>query len=422
MKSWASFASCKRTTYAWLPSIPGHWDAARLRRFARIETGGTPSREVAEFWRDGTIPWLSSGEVNKGVIREVDGRITEAGMRSSNAKLLPAGSVVIAMNGQGRTKGTAALLAVPATCNQSIAAAICDSRRLEPRYLHYYAVAKYSEIRGLAGEQRDGLSLADIADIPVPVPPLAEQRTIADFLDRETAKIDTLIAAKRRILRAIEEAVDTEVAEVFAALDAPRVPLKRICSRVDVGIAEAATHAYSLSGIALVRSTNVRANRIDLEHLLYIDPAFASGRASKRLRVGDILTVRTGNAGVSAIVPPELDGAQCFTLLIASLKPCHVPEFYCRYLNSRIARSYFEVEGFGTAQVNISVPILQQLPVPLLERNAQLAAVETLSAALNKRTVVRLAVDKARKKLIEYRSALITAAVTGQIDVRSYKS
>jgi restriction endonuclease S subunit len=131
--------------------------------------------------------------------------------------------------------------------------------------------------------------------------------------------------------------------------------LTRIASRVVVGIAEAATHAYADDGVPILRSTNIRPGRI-VGDILFVKPEFANDRGSKLICAGDLVTVRTGNAGVTAVVPPELDGCQCFTMLITSLNKGYLQKYYCYWMNSLSAQCYFSLEGWGTAQVNISVP------------------------------------------------------------------
>lgn len=174
----------------WVGGIPEHWSVTKLSHVAQIRTGGTPSRDNLDYWNGGDIPWLASGEVNKEIITTVDNHITTLGMTNSNAALLPVDTVMIALNGQGKTKGMAALLKTPATCNQSLAGIICDKRRLVPEYLYYYLKGKYADIRGLKGEARDGLNLDIIGSIPVALPPLNEQREIVERIEKEISKID----------------------------------------------------------------------------------------------------------------------------------------------------------------------------------------------------------------------------------------
>jgi len=196
------------------------------------------------------------------------------------------------------------------------------------------------------------------------------------------------------------------------------VPYKRMCSRVDVGIAEAATHAYCDDGVPLVRSTNVRPNKLDVADLLRIEPWFAVKNRSKTLRSGDLVTVRTGYPGTTAAIPPELDGAQCFTLVLSSpRRDAHGP-YFAWMLNSQPGASYFEMEGWGTAQTNISVPIVQFLPVPRPPLAEQVAIASYLETETEELDEMILKVKSASDRLQEYRTAIITAAVTGKIDVR----
>jgi len=108
-----------------------------------------------------------------------------------------------------------------------------------------------------------------------------------------------------------------------------------IAEKVMVGIACAATHAYADTGVLMLRNQNIREGHIDLNDVLFITPEYEKTHRRKRLCPGDVLTVRTGYPGVSAVVPVELDGAQCFTSLITHPnKKIIVPEFLCAFINS----------------------------------------------------------------------------------------
>lgn len=187
--------------------------------------------------------------------------------------------------------------------------------------------------------------------------------------------------------------------------------LCRIATRVVVGIAEAATHAYANAGTPILRATNIRASRI-IGELLYVNEDYSGGRESKQLQGGDLVTVRTGNAGVTAIVPDELDGCQCFTMLITTLDSNSSAEFYCYWLNSLSAQSYFTLEGWGTAQVNISVPILKGLQVPMPPLDEQEAIASFLDSETSKIDALVAEQRRLIELLKEKRQAVISHAVT----------
>jgi type I restriction enzyme S subunit len=197
-------------------------------------------------------------------------------------------------------------------------------------------------------------------------------------------------------------------------------PFKRVTTRIDVGIAEAATHAYASEGVPIIRSTNVKQNFIEVDDLLYIEQWFAEKNRSKYLYTGDIVTVRTGAyAGMTAFIPEVLNQSQCFTLLMATLARRQNPEFYSFYINSPLAQKIFAIEGYGSAKVNLSVPIMQNLPIvepPYEEQEAIVSYIKTRTKQID------LLLEKKKtsiEKLKEYRTALISAAVTGKIDVRN---
>jgi len=190
----------------WLGEVPEHWGASKIIRYAYLKTGGTPDRNNMAYWENGTINWISSGEVNKKKIFETNNKITSDGLANSNAMILPINSIMVALNGQGKTKGTVAILKIESSCNQSLAAFICDEKKLYFNYLFYYLESKYKELRGLVGDSlRDGLSLGHLKSIDSPLPPIFEQRAIAAFIDRETGRIDTLTTKVRESISKLRE-------------------------------------------------------------------------------------------------------------------------------------------------------------------------------------------------------------------------
>lgn len=180
--------------------IPEEWEVKRVGDITEIKTGGTPSTKCEEYWKDGRIPWMVSGDVNKGIINSVDGRITESGMNNSAAKLLPKDTVMIALNGQGKTKGTVAYLNIEVTCNQSLAGFLPKEEKFYSKYLFYNLQNRYSEIRGLTGDgARNGLNLGILRDILIPLPGIEEQRRTASILSQIDEKIEEYENKKQKL-------------------------------------------------------------------------------------------------------------------------------------------------------------------------------------------------------------------------------
>lgn len=210
----------------WIGEIPSHWGNVSIKWISQIFAGGTPSKDKEEYWFNGTIPWLNSGTVNQGQINEPSEFITDLGFEKSSAKWIPKGALVIALAGQGKTKGMVAQLGIDATCNQSMAA-IVPQRKILARYLLYWLQSNYQNIRNLGGgDLRDGLNLDMIGSIKSPIPYEQEQTAIAHYLDRKTAEIDELIADKKRLLELYEEEKTAIINQAVTKGINPDAPMK----------------------------------------------------------------------------------------------------------------------------------------------------------------------------------------------------
>lgn len=181
--------------------MPESWNAEPLGKHYSAVSGGTPSRATAEFWEGGTIPWVKTTEVNYGLITSTEEHITEAGLQGSAAKWLQAGTLLLAMYGQGVTRGKVAILGIDATCNQACAALRPLDESVDSIFLFHFLSWRYEEIRQLAhGGQQQNLNLDIVRELPIACPPtLEEQNEIVAILDAIDRKID-LHKRKRAVL------------------------------------------------------------------------------------------------------------------------------------------------------------------------------------------------------------------------------
>jgi len=180
------------------------WHIKRIGEVCDLMTGGTPPRSKAEYF-GGDIKWLVSGDIHQGEIFDCEGRITEAGMQASNAKQLPVNSVMIALNGQGKTRGTVALLRTQATCNQSLVSIHPkDPGELLPEFLYANLHGRYQEIRqmtGDSGNDRRGLNMGLIRQMEIPLAPVDEQQRIVGIFDNAFEGIATTKANAEKNLQ-----------------------------------------------------------------------------------------------------------------------------------------------------------------------------------------------------------------------------
>ena len=177
--------------------IPEEWETLYIHQITEISTGATPSTNINEYWENGTIRWMSSGELNNKIIYDVNGRITQKGYDNTGTHMLPKNCVLIGLAGQGKTRGTAAYNKVELCTNQSIAAILPNSK-YESKYLYFYIDSLYDKLRLLsAGDGgRGGLNKQILQNLEIAMPPLNEQHRIASAL----TSIDNLISSLGKLI------------------------------------------------------------------------------------------------------------------------------------------------------------------------------------------------------------------------------
>lgn len=137
--------------------IPNSWDVKPLRDLAAISSGGTPSRARADYW-NGDVPWITTSQVNFSRIECAEEFISNEGLQNSAAKLLPAGTLLLALYGQGKTRGKVGILGIEAATNQACAA-IDIKRDVSPNFLLHFLTSRYDAIRGMSnGGSQDNLN------------------------------------------------------------------------------------------------------------------------------------------------------------------------------------------------------------------------------------------------------------------------
>ncbi len=183
------------------------YDLKDIKSFADCYAGATPSTRVVDYWENGNIPWMSSGEVHQGRVIRTEQYITQKGYDNCSTKMVPKHSIVIALAGQGKTRGTVAVTEIDLCTNQSLCAIIPNSTVL-PDYLYYHLKGRYMEIRRLAAnaDGRGGLNLAIINKIKVIVPPMEKQLefvSIAEQAEQTKASLNKGIEAIEAVIRSL---------------------------------------------------------------------------------------------------------------------------------------------------------------------------------------------------------------------------
>ena len=170
--------------------VPESWEVVKVDEFAKIQSGGTPTRDVPENWIGGTIPWVKTGEIDYCVIKDTEEKITPVGLSNSAARIYPAGTLLMAMYGQGITRGRVGLLGVDAATNQACASITpTDEQKLSSVFLYYYFQFHYENLRKLGhGANQRNMNAALIRSFPISFPDADEQAAVVTALKSVDAK------------------------------------------------------------------------------------------------------------------------------------------------------------------------------------------------------------------------------------------
>jgi type I restriction enzyme S subunit len=193
------------------------WAMWRVGHLAKVGNGSTPSRSKPEYWSTGDYPWLNSSQVNRGAINSADQFVTSTALRECHLPRVAPGSVLVAITGQGKTRGMAALLNVEATVNQHIAYITPVRDEADADWIHLIMTVSYNDLRRIsdgAGSTKGALTCADLRRYRIPVPPRNVQREIIGQAAQSSALLDATIAAAEREISLLREYVIKLTADI----------------------------------------------------------------------------------------------------------------------------------------------------------------------------------------------------------------
>jgi type I restriction enzyme S subunit len=287
------------------------------------------------------------------------------------------------------------------------------------------------------GSTRDKLTQENMGSIKIDFPPLPEQRAIADHLDSETARIDSLIAAKERLLELLAEkrsAIINQVVTKGLNSDVKMkdsgvawlgyMPshwevkrLKHISPSQSVGLVINPSSYVTDVGVPFLYGGDISEGHISIENARRISPENSKLLEQSMLRTGDLVMVRVGYPGITAVVPEYLDGSNCASMMIVRRHPSFISDWLCYVMNSRASRAQVESVQYGAAQkqFNISHAVEFVYPLPPIEEQEQI--VKYLDHQTKRLTNLATKIKTAIDLLHERRVSLIAAAVSGQIKV-----
>lgn len=198
-----------------LPELPEKWKWTNLDQLAEVGTGATPKRGKPQYYAGGHIPWITSSALNWEHVNKANEFVTDTALRETNLTVYPPGTLLLAMYGEGRTRGKCSELRIHATTNQAIAAIQCDDKVRD--YIKLAIWNQYEDLRRTAsGGVQPNLNLSLVRVITIPLPPGTEQSSIVTEAERRLSVIEELEAAVQANLTRAERMRQSILSNVFA--------------------------------------------------------------------------------------------------------------------------------------------------------------------------------------------------------------
>ncbi len=337
-----------------------------LGEVATIISGATPNTGIDDYW-GGDVQWATPADLSKldgPYISKTPRTLTSAGVRSCATTVLPAGSVLLSSRAP---IGHVAINTVPMATNQGFKSLV-PTAAVEAKYLYHWLKSNTDYLRSLGnGATFKELSTTTSQRIMVPLPPVPEQRRIAAILDHA----DALRAKRRQVLTHLDALAQSIFHDMFDTEERSQA-FATVCTRLTVGVVVKPASHYVTNGVPALRTLNVKPGLIELNDLVYFSKESNDGPLAKsKLRSGDLVIARTGNAGTAAVVPAALDGANAIDLIVATPdQRVALPVYLEALLNSDFGKRLVRGEARGQIQQHFNVGSLKNasIPVPLLDR------------------------------------------------------
>ena len=438
------YPAYKDSGYEWIGEIPNHWRIGKLKYFSYINP--TKDSDLISKESEALVTFLPMEKVNENGTYDVSLKRPTKELWSGFT-YFEENDVIVAKITPCFENGKGALLK---NLDGRIGFGSTEFHVLRawpeishPKFLYYltqshlFKTTGEAFMYGAAGQKR--VPTNHVTDFPFSCPPYSEQQVIADFLDCKTAQIDSLSEKKQRQIDLLQEqrtALINHAVTKGLNPDAPMkdsavewlgeipstwkmIRLRHISPNISVGLViQPSQYVDPVGTVPFLFGSNVRENAFLLDNVRKISEESNLKIANSMLHAGDLVTVRVGYPGVTAVVPPYLDGANCASMMVVRKSDFVLSEYLCYVMNSRVGMYQVETVQYGAAQkqFNISHAVDFVYPIPPVEEQ------EAIVNYLTKKSqgIYRLigVLQTQIERLQEYRTALISEAVTGKIDVR----
>ena len=391
------------------------WKKEILGNIAETTSGGTPDKKHPEYYKNGNILWVRSGELDKGTIYDTEIKITETGLHNSSAKVYPAGTLLIAL--YGATIGKLAFLGKPASTNQAVCA-IFQNEKVSLKYLYYYLLFRRPELikQGIGGAQPN-ISQTILKKLPVHYPvPLIEQERIVARIEELFSQLDSGVETLRKTKQQLAVYRQAVLKEAFANFTEKK-PIREVSSIVTSGSRGWAQY-YAADGARFIRITDLTHDGIQLkndsiQHVALPDKA--EGKRS-RLLCGDVLVSITADLGSIALIPDNIEEAYInqHIAMVRFYNPAQ-GEFMAWYLRSEWGQKDLLMNKRGGGKLGLGLDDIRDTPVPVVSDEDALKTVAFINARLSVCASIEQTVDTALQQAEAMRQSILKQAFEGNL-------
>lgn len=427
----------KNSGIEWLGDIPSHWIYDKIFRLCNnVGSGGTPQSTNQNYY-NGDIYWVQSGDLTDNYVYDTKKKINELAIQNSSAKIFPKNTLLVAM--YGATIGKVGIMTFDGAINQACCA-LNFSPKIFPKYSYYLLLnaRDYLLTKAYGGGQQN-ISQETLKQLHLFYPPLQEQKFIGDFLDKATARIDSIISIKQQQLAKLEDSVDSKIKELVALglrgektkqtdidwfLEIPEswrvIRLKTVLSKIGSGLTpKGGAASYVDEGVPIIRSQNVKKYGLDLTDVVFIKEETHEKMQNSKVSNNDVLLNITGASLGRVCLAEGIDEANV-NQHVCIIRPFQfiTPKFLYYLLYSEIgqAQVFSGFKGSGREGLNLEAIKSFRLPLPP-SKSEQNEITDALDILFKRATKLSENINSQIKTLQNYRKSLIHECVTGKKQV-----
>ena len=404
-----------------LEEMPVHWEVRKTTWLFKIGSGTTPSDDPIYY--GGEIPWITTSELRETVIDSTEKTVTEKALQDfPSLKMHPEGSVAVAM--YGATIGRLGILGIAATVNQACCV-FSDPKGIDARFWFYWLQMRRAHLISLGyGGGQPNLSQGLLRSLRVPTPSSTEQEKIVAFLNRETARIDALMTKKERLVELLQEKRNALIARAISANSGGKdVRLGYYMDLLPGYAFSSPEFSHDPEDIRLLRGVNVSTGTTRWDDVVYWPRTDIDRFSAYQLREGDIVFGMDrpwvgGGIRVAEISKGDLPSLLLQRVARLRAKTGLAQSYLKLILSSPQFLAYFEPILTGISVPHVSPGQILSFRVRLPEIHVQEVTCSHVWSQTERIDSMCEVLHASINRLSDFRSALISAAVTGKIDVR----